>query len=261
MSVNLKQIPRPEKRDIVAKVIALLEARATAGPSEPALDGYIPELQAVLTALSTHVEGQTNTQAQRAARLARVEKTDGQVDRWYRHIESFLDIESRVVMSLHASAVEQLHYAAFPEGLGHVDDPIADENRFCRAAVEILQSLEHAATLQSIGFPMAWLNQWSNAIDESDAAIADLSQTKQDKHSHIEAGQDAEDAWVETFTRLRKYVASRAKKTDVERIREGETLLAPLMLVLKQMAATAAARATKRKQKTTPEASPTDPTP
>jgi hypothetical protein len=43
--------------------------------------------------------------------------------------------------------LEQLHHAAFPDGLGHVDEPVADENRYCRAAVEILQSPEHAATL------------------------------------------------------------------------------------------------------------------
>lgn len=260
MSVNLKQIPRVEKRDIIVKVISLLEARAAAGPAEPALDEYIPELQTVSTALSMHVEGQTNTQAQRAARLARVEKADGQVDRWYRHIESFLDIESRVVAGAYASAVEQLHDAAFPDGLGHVDDPIVDENRYCRAAVEILQSPEHTVTLQGIGFPMAWLNHWSSALDESDAAIGELERAKQDRHVHIEAGQDAEEAWVEVFVRLRKYIGSRAKKSDLERIREGEALLAPLTTVLKQMATLAAARTTKRKQQTTPEASPVDPT-
>ena len=247
MSVNLKQIPRPEKRDIVVKVIALLEARAAAGPAEPALDVYIPELQSVSIALTTHVDGQTTTQAQRAARLAALEKADAQVDRWYRHIESYLDIESRVASGDHNVAVEPLHHAAFPDGLAHVDEPIADENRSCRLALGILLAPEHANTLHGIGFPMIWLNQWSTALDESDKAFAELEQARLDKHSHIDAGQDAEDAWVETFVRLRKYIGSRAKKSDTARIREGEALLAPLTTVLKQMAATAAARATKRK--------------
>ncbi|HRI71358.1 MAG TPA: hypothetical protein PK156_44300 [Polyangium sp.] len=250
MSTNLKQVPRAEKRDIIVKVLALLEARAAAGPAEPALDAYIPEMQLVSVALTTHVDGQTTTQAQRAARLTRVEKADAQVDRLYRHVESYLNIESRVPFSDHALAVEQIYHTAFPDGLGHVDDPIADENRYCRTALGILQSPEHATTLGGIGFPMPWLTHWEAALDESDAAYAGLEKATLDKHAHIGAGQEAEDAWVEVFVRLRKYIGSRAKKTDTARMREGEALLAPLTTVLKQMAATAAARATKRKQET-----------
>lgn len=248
MSTNLKQVSRPEKRDIIGKVITLLEARAAAGPAEPALDAYISELHLVAGPLNMHVEGQTTSQAQRAARLTRVEKADAQVDRLYRHVESYLDVEARVPFGEYALAAEQLHHTAFPDGLAHIDDPIRDENRYCRTALDVLHSAEHATTLNAIGFPMTWLNQWQTALNESDAAYADLEQSKLDKHTHIGAGQEAEDAWVEVFVRLRKYIASRAKKSDTARVREGEALLAPLTTVLKQMAATAAARATKRKQ-------------
>ena len=60
---------------------------------------------------------------------------------------------------------------------------------------------------------------------------------------------------------LRKYIGSRAKKSDTARIREGEALLAPLTTVLKQMAATAAARATKRKHAEPSEGSGTNSSP
>src|SRR5689334_22546256 len=50
----------------------------------------------------------------------------------------------------------------------------------------------------------------------------------------------------EAMVRLRKYVASRAKKSDLARVQEGEMLLAPLLDAMAKLKAEAKTRATKR---------------
>lgn len=250
MAPNLHHIPRPDKRDIATKVLDLLKARAAAGPAEPALDAYIPELDDVEQALALHVEGSATAQGQRAARLVRLEFADDNVDRWYRHTENFLDAVALMRTGEHAKAVRFIHTAAFPAGLAYIDTAIADENRQCRDAITILQLPEHQPTLAAIEFPLIWLTRWSAALDESDAALKDIHESRTTRQSHIQGGQDAEDAWVETFVRLRKYIGSRAKKSDTARIQEGEVLLAPLLDTLKKMGALAASRATRRHNET-----------
>ena len=51
------------------------------------------------------------------------------------------------------------------------------------------------------------------------------------------------------MVRLRRYIASRAKRTDIARIAEGQEILKPLLDAIKQLRATAAARATRRTKK------------
>ncbi len=257
MAPNLHQIPRAEKRDIAIKVCDLLEARATAGPAEPALDAYIPELSDVGQALSLHVEGSTTAQGQRAARLVRLEMADDNVDRWYRHTENFLDAVALMRTGEHAKSARFIHTAAFPDGLAHIDAVITDENRECREAITILQLPEHQPTLAAIEFPMVWLSRWTSALDESEAALKDLNESRSARQTHIQSGQEAEEAWVETFVRLRKYIGSRAKKSDTARVQEGEALLAPLLDTLKKMGALAASRATRRQNETPAETPPT----
>jgi len=247
MSAILKQIPRAEKREIATKVLANLQARAAQGPAEPALDAYIPELSDVETSLATHVSARTDADAKRTARLTKLEAFDDEVDRWYRHTESYVDVEGLRKVGPDAAAAGALHDAAFPEGLAYIDDPIADENRACREALTVLRSPEHAATVQAIDLPLTWLDRWELAVNESDAAYKDVEAARTDKQTSVSAGRDAEGEWVELFVRLRRYVSSRAKRTDSARIQEGKTLLAPLLDVLVKMKAQSAARATRKR--------------
>lgn len=245
MAANLNQIPRAQKGEIAAKVLANLKERAAQGPAEPALDAYIPELSDIDAALSTHVTATTLADAKRTARLARLDEADCAVDTWYRHIESYLDIEANRRIGPHLVKAAALHKAAFPHGLAHVNDPIADENRICRDALMILRSNDHAPTLQNIELPAVWLEHWETALDQSDKAYAEVDEARNTKQSSVSAGRDAESEWVELFVRLRRYVSSRAKRSDVARLQEGKTLLAPLLDALNKLSAEAAARATR----------------
>jgi hypothetical protein len=247
MSATLNQIPRVQKREIAAAVLAKLKARAAKGPAEPALDGYIEELTVTEADLSTAVTAGTLADAKRTAQLARLEAADVDVDTWYRHVESYLDIESRRKVGQYVLAAGALHDAAFPDGLAHIDDSIVDENRICRETLAILRSPDHAQTVKALKLPAAWLTGWEEALLESEAAYQDVELARTDKRTHIGAGRDAEQEWVELFVRLRRYVASRAKRSDHARIQEGKTLLAPLLDVLAKLNAQAAARATRRK--------------
>src|SRR5256885_784317 len=95
MAANLNQIPRAEKRDIARAVLKNLRARAKKGIKEPALDEYIDELDDIDKALDRHVAGNVVADAQRTARLARLDAADDQVDPLYRHVESYALVEAR----------------------------------------------------------------------------------------------------------------------------------------------------------------------
>jgi hypothetical protein len=252
MNVSMRAIVRPEKHDVAVAVLGNLQARATKGPAEPGLDVYIVELSDIVGALGTHVEGKTLAEAARTARLARLEIADDVVDTWYRHIESYVDVEANRKTGAFVVGAGALHHAAFPDGLAHIDDPIRDENRICRDSLTVLRSPEHGATVQGIKLPTGWLAEWEAALDESDAANKALDAARTEKHSSVSAGRDAEGEWVELFVRLRRYVASRAKRGDTARIQEGKELLAPLLDVLGRLKAQAAARETRREKAAKP---------
>ena len=112
----------------------------------------------------------------------------------------------------------------------------------------MLRSEAHAPTLPAIELPAAWITKWEAALAKSDALLAEVNQARQQKRSHVGAGQDAEVEWAETMTRLRRYVSSRAKKSDKARINEGKELLAPLLNALARLRASAAARATRKEK-------------
>ena len=246
MGASLNQISRAEKRDIARKIKENLQARAAQGPPEPALDIYISECTDITDALDAHVTGNVLAHAERAARLAQLEAADDEVDTCYRHIEGYIGVESRRRVSPNILVALALHQAAFPNGLAHVDDPIADENRVCREALLILRAPEHAATLAAIELPTLWLERWEQAILESDALLAEVERARTEKRAHIGAGRDAETEWVELMVRLRRYVSSRAKRSDTARIQEGKVLLAPLLDAMAKLRAGAAARATRK---------------
>ena len=246
MAVNLRQIPRAEKRGIAQKIFHNLEERLAKGAPEPALDAYIVELSDVVTTLDTHVAGSVTADAERTARLARLEVADDDVDRWYRHVEGYVNVESRRRTSPDAKTANALHDAAFPDGLEHIDDFEGDENRVCADALAVLRSPEYAPTLKAIELPTAWLDRWESAIAESDAALFAVQKARTDKRGHVDAGRDVETEWVELMVRLRKYVGSRAKRSDVARVNEGKVLLAPLLDTMAKLKAETLSRATRK---------------
>ena len=249
MTANLTNVPRPEKLAIATAIHTALLKRKKAGPSEPALDAFIPEIAAVKDKLATHVDGKSAANAARAKHLARAESADIEVDTHFRHIEAFVSIEANRRAGPHVSDAQSLYGAAFPEGLAHIDDRIEDENIHVRATLNALKSPEHAATLKAINLPSAWIPALEAALAESNAAVADVAKARGEKASHVGLGKSTESEWVDLMVRLRRYVACRAKRTDIARIAEGKELIKPLLDAIHKLRATAAARATRRSNK------------
>jgi hypothetical protein len=79
------------------------------------------------------------------------------VDTSYRHIESYVAIESRRRAGPNVASALALHNAAFPDGLAHIDAPIPDENRVCRESLTVLRSAEYTPTIAAVGLPAAWM--------------------------------------------------------------------------------------------------------
>lgn len=248
---ELKPLSRAKKRDIAQQLHDSLSARAAKGPAEPALDEYIPELASLIQALTAPITGNLLADAQRTAHLAKLDGVDVEVDTWYRHVESYLDIESRRRSGPNVAGALALHKAAFPDGLAHVDASIPDENRVCRESLTVLRSPEYAATLIAVDLPAAWLDRWESSVAQSEAIYAEIEQARTARRAHVSAGQDAEADFVELCVRLRRYIASRAKSSDKARIAEGKTLLAPVLDAVARLRATAATRATLRENEKT----------
>jgi hypothetical protein len=243
---RISDLPRPVMRDIGRALLRGLTSRRDAGPAEPALDAFIPELEQVVARLDRHVGGGELADAGRRAALARLELADCTVDTWLRHHESFVYIEATRRVGPHVPAAKALHASAFPEGLGIVDDYIPDENRACRSAIAVLRAPENTQALSAIGLPAGWLDQWEAALDESDAAFNEANSARQARTDHVGKGQDTEADFSDLAMRLRRYVGSRASRNDKARIAEGKQLLAPLVEALKKADTDSKARATRR---------------
>lgn len=244
--IRITDLPRPVMRDVGRELIVGLTSRRDAGPEEPALDAFIPEMQGVVVRLDVHVEGGDMADAVKRAALARQELADCDVDTWLRHHESFFFVEASRRVGPVVEAAKAIHGAAFPDGLEIVDDYIPDENRACRTAIAVIRAPEHAATLAALRFPMAWLDAWEAALNESDAAFRDAEKARLERSQHIGHGQDAEADFADVALRLRRYVESRASRNDKERVAEGKRLLAPLLNAMKKAKAERLARATRR---------------
>ena len=240
---------RSDKALISRKLCEALTQRAQLGPAEPVLDAYIPQLHAIGDRLESHLTGKSAANAARVAHVDRVEKADGDVDTWGRHIESFIDIEARRPHSALASAARVLHAAAFPEGLAVLGDRIPNENKRMRHMLTTLRAPEHAATLLGIRLPPEWLDLLEGALHESDQAYADRSSARGTQDEHITRGKDAEADWVHLVGRLKKYVESRDLPGDRDRELENRALLAPLNDAIAHAKAVAAGRATRRTKK------------
>jgi hypothetical protein len=227
---------------------SLIEREKT-GPAEPTLDAFIPDLKTLITTLQTHVTGRDLADAARESRIARAEAADVVTDTWFRHLEAFVHIEATRRAGTNVGAAHGLYNAAFPDGLAHVNDRIVDQNLHYRTTLNVLKAPEHAATITAIELPASWLATFEAALDESDAAIADVIKARGEKSTHVDLGRSAETEWVDLMVRLRKYIESRAKRTDVVRIAEGKILIKPLLDALQKLRTDAAARATRRTKK------------
>ncbi|MDC3962770.1 hypothetical protein [Polyangium jinanense] len=243
------KLSRVEKATISRKLQQKLVERAQFGPAEPALDIFIPQLDAFALRLESHVLGKKAAHAALVAHGDKVEITDEGVDTWARHIESFLAIEGRRRHSIFASAARVLSTAAFPEGLAFLDDRIPDENARMRATLTVLRAPEHASTLVGIKLPPEWIDSLESALDASDQAYADRVHAHGTQVEHVYKGQSAEAEWVHLVGRLKKYVESRDIPGDADRKMENRALLAPLTDAIAHAKAVAATRATRRTKK------------
>ncbi|MDC0743912.1 hypothetical protein [Polyangium mundeleinium] len=243
------KLSRAEKAAICRKLHDNLVVRAQMGPPEPALDAFIPQLDATATRLEAHVAGKYAASAARAAYAERVEEADVEVDTVACHIESFFDNEGHRRQGPHVAAVRAIHAAAFPTGRAFLDARVPEENAEIRRILAVLRAPEHAATLAGISFPMEWITRLEYAVGESDLAYAERASARGTAGHHVNLGKDAEAHWLDVVGRLRKHVESRAPAGDVERSLEGRALLAPLTDAMAHAKAVAAARATRRTKK------------
>jgi hypothetical protein len=244
---DLNHVPRGEMPIIARGIEARLNARKAKGPPEPGLDLFIIEIGEVAGYLETHVSGKATADAARTALLDTVDLADANVDRWLRHLVSYTDVEARDRRSPHASGAHALNTAAFPDGLGPIDDHIIDQNIYCRAALNVLRAPEHQDTIVAIGLPAAWIDGFEADLKASEGAMDQLMMARGDKSAHIGLGRDGEAAWVDLMVRLRRHVGGRAKRGDTAKQIENKQLLEPLLVALKKLDAEAAARATRKK--------------
>ena len=228
------------------EIMSLLQKRLGAGPPEPALDVYIAELDPVLASLEHGVSGQSLAGSALKALLAKVEAADIDVDSWLRHHFYFISVEASRRGGAHVAAARALEAATFPDGLSHVDDYIPDENKLCRDTIAALRSPEHAAAVTAIELPTAWTVAWEAALNESEASFAAVQKTRTDKSIHVVVGQDAEVGFVDMMFRLRRYVDSRAARSDKVKVAQGKALLAPLLDMLAKAKAEERARGTRK---------------
>ena len=249
-SATVSELSRSTKHDVGKALVARLLARAAAGPKEELLDSFIPQLQDTTTRLGVHVEGKVTADAARKALLLRAEVADCDVDTWLRHHEAFMGIEARRRVGPNVDAAEVLYDAAFAGGISYVDAYIPNENALCRGVMTVIRSSEHAPTVAAIGLPAEWTMKWETALNESDAAFADVRQARESKAAHVDEGRDAEDDFVELAIRLRRCLDARAPRSDKAKMAENRELLQPLLEALNKLAMEKASRATRRKKST-----------
>lgn len=243
---TLAKISRPQKLKIARDVRAALAERLLKEGTEPSLDAYIGELDAIIGHLQTHVDGKSSANAARLAAITLADETDDLVDTWLRRIFYYLDIDARRRTGPNIEAATAVRDAAFPDGLAHVDERVVDENAHCRSAVTALSTPSSVATLTSIEMPATWVPSFAASIDASDQADAALLRTRGDKSGHIDLGEEAELDWNDIMSRLRHYISTRAKRSERAKKLQGTRFLESLTTELLRMKADASARATRR---------------
>jgi hypothetical protein len=244
--VTVAQLSRPQKAEAGRAILTRLQVRMQQGPLEPALDAYVTELTPIVDALEQGVEGKVLAAGTLKGLLAKLDDADVRVDTWLRHHFFYIDVEASRRSGPNVEAAQALAAATFPDGLAHIDAYIPDENRLCRDAIAMLRSSEHAPTVAAIELRTEWTEAWEKDVEESDRAFAEVQAAREDKAIHVVAGQDAEVLFDDVIARLRRYIGSRAARTDRVKQAEGEQLIAPVLDALAKARAEAKARATRK---------------
>jgi hypothetical protein len=249
---SLSKIPRDEKRRIASEIHDNLSDRATSGPADGILDPFITKSAAIRDALAEHVGDKSAAMAERTALLAECDVNDDEVDRWYRHVFRYLEVEALRRHAPEHASIDALLSAAYPEGLEHVDARIPDQNEEVRKSIEALRNPEYAATLTAILFPPTWLDVLEIATKKSDGSFAAYQASIGEASTAVTMGRDAEGEWVTWARALGHAVALRSSGASGDIVEEGKRLLDPLNQAIRRLRSQARARATKRDQSETP---------
>lgn len=245
---SFAQVPREGKRRIAGELHDNLAGRASAGPADSLLDPFITQLAGVRDSLSQHVDGKSNAEVQRSAALVQCDVNDDEVDRWYRHLHRYTEVESLRRHVAHHALIVSLLDTAYPKGLSHVDDRIPDQNEEVRKTLAAYRDPQFADALSAMELPVAWLDKLDTATQKSEASFSSYEATFADKSSAVALGRDAEADWVSLVRKLSHTIALRSEGASIDVVEEGKRLLAPLTNAVRQLRTAAQARATKRKQ-------------
>lgn len=245
---SFAQVPRESKRRVAGELHDNLAARANDGPPDPMLDPFIARFATIRDALAEHVDGKSNAEAQRSAALVECDITDDEVDRWYRHLYRYTEVETLRRHVAHHALIVALLDAGYPQGLSHVDDRIPDQNGEVRKTLAAYRDPQFADALSAMELPVAWLEKLDAAVQKSDASFSNYEATFADKSSAVALGRDAEADWLVLVRKLTHTIALRSEGASVEVVEEGKRLLAPLTNAVRQLRTEARARAKKRKQ-------------
>lgn len=247
----LSHIPRDEKHRLASELHNNLEKRAQTGPAEPLLDAMIPKFAASRDSLAQHVSDKAGAEATRAALLAVCDTHDDDVDRWYRHIYRYIEVESlRRNTAAHAS-IEALLQASYPDGLEHVDARIPDQNDEVNKTITVLREAQHAQIAAAIELPLEWLTKLEAAVQQSEASYTAYQASFGESKSAVSLGRDAEAEWVELVRALDHAIAFRSIGAEAVVVEEGKRLIAPLKDAIKRLRSEAKSRATLKAKKDT----------
>ena len=243
---SLEKVPRAEKKRVATEIHDNLVARATSGPADALLDPFIAKTAKVRDALGAQLDDKSAALAEKAALLAANDLDDDEVDRWYRHIYQYLEVEQLRRHGPDEAGVEALLKTAYSAGLSHVNDRIPDQNEEVRKTITAFRNPEVAGTLAVIAFPQVWLDWLDAAVQKSAQSFAAYEAARGDASTAVAMGRDAEDDWVEWARALTHANALRSSGADIDVAEEGKRILAPLTNAVRHLRTQAKARAAKK---------------
>ena len=244
---GLEKVPRAEKKRVASEIHDNLVARATSGPPDALLDPFIAKTAKVCDAVGVQVDDKSAALAEKAALLAANDVDDDEVDRWYRHIFYYLEVERLRRHGPDEAGVEALLNATYSDGLSHVNDRIPDQNDEVRKTITAFRNPEVAGTLAAIAFPLVWLESLDAAVQKSAASFSAYEAAMGDASTAVAMGRDAEDDWVEWARALTHANALRSSGAAIDVVEEGKRILAPLTNAVRHLRTQAKTRATKKK--------------
>jgi len=244
---SLSHLSRPEKRRIASEIHDNLVTRKANGDPDPLLDPFIPKLAGSRDNLGEQVDEKMTALAQRAAALTTADIDDDEVDRWYRHLYRYTEVESLRRHAPEHASIEALLLAGYPEGLAHVDDRIPEQNDQVRRTLAAYRDLQHAHTIAAIKLPVAWIDALETAVAKSDASFAAYQATFSDASSAVALGRDAEADWASVMRGFDHAIGLRSMGASTSTIEESKRLIAPLANAIRLLRTESRTRATKRK--------------